>query len=97
MDSGRGAEPPVGTITRTRPSWMMRTASIGVATHALYLISPWFTPPTGFPGFGRADLWAYMQTSWGRSVLFLVEAGLVVLLWRLSTRNSGLQGRWYHR
>jgi hypothetical protein len=91
----RWEEHDAPAVVRTRPSWTTRALAVIVALHAVYLGSPWFAPPVGL-SVGAERSWGfYLETTWGRSILIILELAFAVLIWMRSTRRSTFTGRWY--
>jgi hypothetical protein len=76
-------------VVRTPPSWTLRLIALVFAALAIYVVSPWFTPPSLSYPLLRSDL--------GQWLFFIFLALLAILLWMLSTRRrTDPHFRWYH-
>ena len=94
-DPDRRDDHEAPAVVRARPSWTLRALSVAVAMHAVYLGSPWFVPPVGLSGRAARSWGIYLETTWGRSILIILELAFAVLIWMRSTRRSTFTGRWY--
>jgi hypothetical protein len=63
--------------------------------HAAYVASPWFEPPA-LNHVGDALAFASLSRStWGRSLLVVLEVSFAALLWVVGGRSGHWNGRWY--